>query len=122
MSRRIRETWGTQILLVSAKAAGRACREPVEGSARSTRALRAIIAHGELAPTDRYHCPHADQVPRLDEADAGEPSAGRSHNRQEGLRLLPETSRGPESRFRRALPGPSARSRARAGRNEDGSG
>src|SRR5713226_431720 len=53
---------------------------------------RAIIVHGELAPADRDHCPYAHQVPGLDEADAGEPSAGRSDHYQEGLRLLSETS------------------------------
>src|SRR5579864_4237938 len=53
---------------------------------------RAIIPHGEPAPTDRDHCPHAHQVSRVDEADAGKPSAGRSDHRQKSLRLLPETS------------------------------
>src|SRR6202035_4057958 len=31
--------------------------------------LRAIILHGELAPTDRDHRSYAHQVPRADEAD-----------------------------------------------------
>jgi hypothetical protein len=35
-----------------------------------------IIHHGDIAPTDRYDSSHSDQVPRLDEADAGEPSSG----------------------------------------------
>src|SRR6202049_1319599 len=71
------------------KPASRACPEPVEGSTRSTRASRDIIVHGELAPTDCDHRSYPDQVPRSDEADAGEPSAGRSHDRQKGLRLFP---------------------------------
>src|SRR6478736_9363232 len=57
--------------------------------------LTGIIHHGELAPTDRYHCTHANQVSRLDEADAGEPSPRRSHHHQEGLRLFPEAPRRP---------------------------
>src|SRR5438874_6965540 len=39
---------------------------------------RAIILHGELAPTDRDYRPYAHEVPRADEADTGKPSAGRS--------------------------------------------
>ena len=58
-----RECWRS-----TAKAAG-------EG-ARATQP--AIIHHGDVAPTDRDHCSHGHQVPRPDEADAGEPSQRRS--------------------------------------------
>src|SRR5437660_1696511 len=87
-----------------------------------TASTRAIILHGEPPPTDSDHRTHAHQIPRADEADAGEPSAGRSLAGQEGLRLLPETPRRPESSLRRALSGSSPGSRACPVRDEDGPG
>jgi hypothetical protein len=41
----------------------------VEGARSARPTSRAIILHGELAPTDRDHRSYAHQVPRADEAD-----------------------------------------------------